>query len=132
MLDHMTFRVADLVRSKTFYLAALAPLGYSVAAEFAFEDQAMVGLGIKSDQGTKIDTWLIAGPSSYGVPKTTGCHLAWRAPNRSAVDAFYQAAISAGGTDNGAPGLRPHYHPNYYGAFVIDPDGNNVEAVCHE
>ena len=66
-----------------------------------------------------------------GPPATTGCHLAWRAQNRAQVDAFYAAALAAGGKDNGAPGLRPDYHPNYYGAFVIDPEGNNVEAVCH-
>jgi catechol 2,3-dioxygenase-like lactoylglutathione lyase family enzyme len=132
MLDHMTFRVEDLARSQRFYAAALAPLGYQVLIEFAYEDQQMIGLGIKSDKGDKIDTWLIQGPSAYNEPVTRGCHLAWRAPDRATVDAFYAAALSAGGTDRGAPGLRPHYHPGYYGAFVIDPDGNNVEAVCHE
>jgi catechol 2,3-dioxygenase-like lactoylglutathione lyase family enzyme len=80
----------------------------------------------------KIDTWLVDGPpprAGHGV--TTSCHLAWLAPTRAAVDAFHAAALAAGGSDNGPPGLRPHYHPDYYGAFVIDPDGNNVEAVCH-
>ena len=76
--------------------------------------------------------WVIDGPSPHGgPPATTGCHLAWRAATRAQVDAFYAAAIAAGGKDNGAPGLRPDYHPHYYGAFVIDPEGNNVEAVCH-
>jgi catechol 2,3-dioxygenase-like lactoylglutathione lyase family enzyme len=72
------------------------------------------------------------GPSQHGGPDITrGCHLCWAAPDRAAVDAFHAAALAAGGTDNGAPGLRPHYHAHYYGAFVLDPDGNNVEAVCH-
>jgi catechol 2,3-dioxygenase-like lactoylglutathione lyase family enzyme len=128
MLDHMTFRVADLARSEAFYAAALAPLGYQVQHRFSFDGQAMLGLGA----GQHTDTWLIAGPSPWqGPPATTGCHLAWRAPSRGAVDAFHAAALAHGGRDNGAPGLRPHYHAHYYGAFVIDPDGNNVEAVCH-
>ena len=69
--------------------------------------------------------------AATSAPATTGCHLAWRAQTRAQVDAFHRAAIEAGGRDNGAPGLRPDYHPNYYGAFVIDPEGNNIEAVCH-
>ena len=134
MLDQMTFRVADIARAKAFYSAALAPLGYSVCLEghyganivgFAYPDAA-------EPDGKKADVWFIDGPSPYGGPAaTTGCHLAWRAQNRAQVDAFYQAAIAAGGQDNGAPGLRPDYHPNYYGAFVIDLEGNNIEAVCH-
>ncbi len=129
MLDHMTFRVANLERSVTFYAAALAPLGYTLGPAFEHEGQRMQGFS----QNGQLDTWLIQGPSPFGgAPTTTACHLAWRAANRAEVDAFYAAAIQAGGRDNGAPGLRPHYHPNYYGAFVIDPDGNNIEAVCHE
>lgn len=134
MLDHMTFRVTDIARTKSFYSAALAPLGYTVCFEgkhdsnilgFAFPDPA-------EPDGKKVDTWFIDGPSPYsGPPATTGCHLAWRAASRAQVDAFYKAALAAGGKDNGPPGLRPHYHPNYYGAFVIDPEGNNIEAVCH-
>ena len=82
--------------------------------------------------GKKADVWFIDGPSPYGGPAaTSGCHLAWRAQSRAQVDAFYKAAMAAGGKDNGAPGLRPDYHPHYYGAFVIDPEGNNIEAVCH-
>jgi catechol 2,3-dioxygenase-like lactoylglutathione lyase family enzyme len=132
MIDHMTFRVKDLAKSRAFYQAALAPLGYTELVEFAFGDQKMIGLGTKGAEHTKFDTWLIQGPSAYNEPVTRGCHLAWGAPNRAAVDAFYQAALAHGGTDNGPAGLRPHYHPNYYGAFVIDPDGNNIEAVCHQ
>ena len=134
MLDHMTFRVADIARAKSFYSVALAPLGYSVCLEgnfgakilgFAYPDA-------NEPDGKKADVWFIDGPSPYGGPSTTsGCHLAWRAVNRAQVDAFYRAAMAAGGRDNGAPGLRPNYHPNYYGAFVIDPEGNNIEAVCH-
>ncbi len=134
MLDHMTFRVTDIARAKLFYSAALAPLGYAVCFEgnygsnilgFAFPDPA-------EPDGKRADTWFIDGPSPYaGPPASCGCHLAWRAASRAQVDAFYEAAITAGGKDNGPPGLRPHYHPNYYGAFVIDPEGNNIEAVCH-
>ncbi|WP_079435386.1 VOC family protein [Zoogloea sp. LCSB751] len=134
MLDHMTFRVIDIARAKAFYSAALEPLGYSVCFEgqygsnilgFAYPD-------VSEPDGKKADVWFIDGPSPYGGPAaTSGCHLAWRAENRAQVDAFYKAAIAAGGKCNGEPGLRPDYHANYYGAFVIDPEGNNIEAVCH-
>lgn len=134
MLDHMTFRVIDIARAKAFYSAALEPLGYSVCFEgqygsnilgFAYPDAS-------EPDGKKADVWFIDGPSPYGGPAaTSGCHLAWRAGNRAQVDAFYKAAIAAGGKCNGEPGLRPDYHANYYGAFVIDPEGNNIEAVCH-
>ena len=84
-------------------------------------------------EGKRVDVWFVDGTSPYGnAPVTTSCHLCWRAASRAQVDAFYKAAITAGGKDYGAPGLRPHYHPNNYGAFVIDPDGNNIEAVCHQ
>jgi catechol 2,3-dioxygenase-like lactoylglutathione lyase family enzyme len=135
MLDHMTFRVADMARSKAFYSAALAPLGYALLFEQAFNGSNVVGFGPREgahDGEARIDTWLVDGPSPHGGPAaTSGCHLAWLAPSRAAVDAFHIAALAAGGRDNGAPGLRPQYHAEYYGAFVIDPDGNNVEAVCH-
>jgi catechol 2,3-dioxygenase-like lactoylglutathione lyase family enzyme len=135
MLDHMTFRVGDMARSRAFYAAALAPLGYTPCFEERFGDTLIVGLGHADPAvpgGTKIDTWLMQGPSQHGGPAvTSGCHLCWAAPNRATVDAFHAAALAAGGTDNGAPGLRPHYHAHYYGAFVLDPDGNNIEAVCH-
>jgi len=130
----MTFRVTDIARAKAFYSAALAPLGYSLSFEgnfggnilgFAYPDPAEA-------DGKKADVWFIDGPSPYGGPPTTsGCHLAWRAQTRAQVDAFHAAALAAGGKDNGAPGLRPEYHAHYYGAFVIDPEGNNIEAVCH-
>jgi catechol 2,3-dioxygenase-like lactoylglutathione lyase family enzyme len=134
MIDHMTFRVADMARSKAFYLAALAPLGYTLGFEQRFGDEQVVGLAHPDPAapgGSRIDTWLVDGPSPHGADITTGCHLCWTAPDRAAVDAFHAAALAAGGRDNGAPGLRPHYHPHYYGAFVLDPDGNNIEAVCH-
>ncbi len=134
MLDHMTFRVTDIARAKAFYSKALAPLGYTICAEGNY---GMNVLGFaypeaKEPDGKKADVWFVDGPSPYGGPAaTSGCHLAWRAATRAQVDAFHQAAMSAGGKDNGAPGLRPDYHPNYYGAFVIDLEGNNIEAVCH-
>ncbi|WP_090142155.1 VOC family protein [Limnohabitans sp. DM1] len=134
MLDHMTFRVRDIQRCKAFYEPVLKQLGYRLAFE-GFHGSNILGFGypdIHQPSGEKIDTWFVDGPSPYGgVDATAGCHLCWQAPNRAAVDAFYSAAIQSGATDNGGPGLRPHYHPNYYGAFVIDLEGNNIEAVCH-
>ena len=134
MLDHMTFRVADIAQTKAFYEPVLKTLGYALVVE-GFHGGNMLGFGYPSDQdptGVKLDTWFIDGDSPYGGhPVTAGCHLCWSAKNRAEVDAFYQAAIAAGGKDNGSPGLRPHNHEHYYGAFVIDPDGNNIEAACH-
>lgn len=134
MLDHMTFRVSDMARTKAFYSAALAPLGYSVAYE-GHHGMNILGLAYPDPtepDGKKADVWFIDGPSPHGGPSViSGCHLAWKAANRAQVDAFYLAAIEAGARDNGAPGLRTEYHPHYYGAFVIDPEGNNIEAVCH-
>ena len=118
MIDHTGIGVSNIERSKTFYAAALAPLGYMVL--MAFDDAA--GLGV----APKPDFWI--GATKSPIAPT---HIAFRADNRARVDAFYRAAIAAGGKDNGAPGLRPHYHQNYYGAFVLDPDGHNIEAVCH-
>jgi catechol 2,3-dioxygenase-like lactoylglutathione lyase family enzyme len=118
MIDHMGVSVSDLSRSKEFYQAALAPLGYVCIMEF---DEAL-GFGVPP----KPDFWL-----SAGDPGMPALHIAFHADKRSLVDAFYRAAIKAGGRDNGGPGLRTHYHPNYYGAFVLDPDGHNIEAVCH-
>ncbi len=122
MFDHVKFGVRDYAASKAFFLKALEPLGVAVASE---------------------------GPPTYGVElirpndnaslclyqteeKPAHLHLAFMAENRQQVDAFYRAALAAGGTDNGAPGLRPNYHANYYAAFVIDPDGHNIEVLCHE
>jgi catechol 2,3-dioxygenase-like lactoylglutathione lyase family enzyme len=124
MLDHAGFPVSDYARSKAFYLQALAPLGYALVMEVRQDenDSPAAGFGING----KPDFW-IGGESGLQRP----IHMAIAAQDRAAVDAFYRAAIAAGGRDNGAPGLRPHYHPNYYAAFVLDPDGHNIEAVCH-
>jgi catechol 2,3-dioxygenase-like lactoylglutathione lyase family enzyme len=117
MLDHIGFVVKDLEASRKFYAAALAPLGVGVAAEFG----GHVGLG----RDGRAQLWL-----SESDQPASPMHLAFRARNRAEVDAFHAAALKAGAADNGPPGLRPHYHPNYYGAFAIDPDGHNIEAVC--
>jgi len=124
MIDHIGFPVADYTRSKAFYTQALAPLGYTLIIEVqqTENDSPAAGFGINR----KPDFW-IGGEGALDRP----VHIAIAANDRAAVDAFYRAALSAGGRDNGAPGLRPHYHPNYYGAFVLDPDGHNIEAVCH-
>ena len=119
MIDHVGFNVSDIAASKRFYEAALRPLGYSIALEW----EEHVGFG--TGEGSP-DFWI----SRRGEPTATA-HLALVAPDRATVDAFHEAAVAAGGTDNGPPGLRPHYHEHYYGAYVTDPDGNNVEAVCH-
>ncbi|WP_341988728.1 VOC family protein [Azorhizobium sp. AG788] len=125
MLDHIGLTVSDFARSKAFYLAALAPLGIKVAMEVsAAETGGYVGAGF-GDAG-KPYFWI----GADGKPAGHG-HVAFAAPDRATVDAFYAAALAAGATDNGAPGLRAHYHPTYYGAFVLDPDGHNIEAVCH-
>ncbi len=118
MIDHTGVAVSDVAKSTAFYRAALAPLHYAVIVEF--DDAA--GFGVPP----KPDFWI--GKAAPGGPST---HVAFRADSRAQVDAFYQAAMGAGGRDNGPPGLRPHYHANYYGAFVFDPDGHNIEAVCH-
>ena len=119
MLDHIGIGISDYARSKAFYEVALKPLNYTVLMEFA--EMPAAGFGV----APKPDFWMGTGAV------LSGCHIAFRANNRAEVDAFYKAALEAGGKDNGAPGPRPHYHPNYYGAFVYDPDGYNVEAVCH-
>src|SRR5262249_52456107 len=121
MIDHLGIPVSDYARSKAFYLQALAPLGYGVVLEFGSGDHASVGLGA----GGKPDLWL-----SPGKRLSQRLHIAFTAETRAIVDDFYRAAIKAGGVDNGEPGIREHYHPNYYGAFVLDPDGHNIEAVC--
>ncbi len=126
MLDHIGFGVTDLPRSRAFYTAALAPLGITLLYEFSAEqtgNHAHAGFGAND----KAFFWL--GDGSALAPTL---HVSFTADDRATVDAFYQAALAAGGRDNGAPGVRPHYHENYYGAFVLDPDGHNVEAVCHK
>ncbi len=124
MIDHTGLKVSDFAKSKAFYAAALAPLGYQVLfeADAAAMGVDIAGLGVPP----AMDFWLAG-----GEPNTPRIHVAFAAQDRAQVDAFYQAALAAGGADNGAPGLRPQYHPNYYGAFVLDPDGHNIEAVCH-
>ncbi len=119
MIDHTTVHVHDIEESKKFYLAALAPLNYELVMDFP--DMKAAGLGI----GQKMDTWL----HGHGCEQII--HIAWQANSREQVDAFYEAAIAAGGTDNGKPGVREMYHPNYYAAFITDPNGHNIEVVCH-
>jgi catechol 2,3-dioxygenase-like lactoylglutathione lyase family enzyme len=119
MIDHIGFDVADLPKSRAFYLQALAPLGYGVVTEW----EKWVGFGAEG----KPDFWIVGN----GTATAPHLHVAFRAKSRDVVDAFYAEALKAGAKDNGAPGIREHYHPNYYGAFVIGPDGHNIEAVCH-
>ena len=120
MFDHVVFGVRDYAASKAFYLKALEPLGLEVVSEGS--------LGVEmSTKGGKSSLCLF--PTQE---KPARLHLAFVARNRRQVEAFHRAAVAAGGKDNGAPGLRPQYHPNYYAAFVIDPDGHNIELVCHE
>jgi len=119
MIDHVTANVGDVEQAKAFYAQALAPLGYSVQAEFP--DAAGFGTG----EGIP-DFW-ISSSEDRGAT-----HVAFTASDRVAVDKFFEAATAAGGKDNGAPGIRAHYHENYYAAFVHDADGNNIEAVCHQ
>ena len=118
MLDHLGLGVADYDRSKAFYSAALAPLGYEVVLEV---NELACGFG----NAGKPEFWIEKRERSGPV------HVAFKSADRTGVHAFYEAALAAGATDNGRPGLRELYHPDYYGAFVFDPDGNNVEAVCH-
>jgi catechol 2,3-dioxygenase-like lactoylglutathione lyase family enzyme len=126
MIDHTGVGVSDYERSKRFYAQALAPLGYTLLMEVPRVHTGGVGVA-GFGVAPKPDFWIHEGQANKPA-----IHIAFRAESRSLVDAFYRAAMEAGGTDNGPPGLRPHYHPNYYGAFVRDPDGHNVEAVCHE
>ncbi|MFO1068903.1 MAG: VOC family protein [Geminicoccaceae bacterium] len=119
MIDHTGVGVSDVQRSKAFYRAALAPLGYELLMEFG----DFAGFGVRP----KPDFWI-----GRGKVNDPPLHVAFRAADRGTVDAFHRAALAAGGRDNGPPGLRPHYHPDYYGAFVLDPDGHNIEAVCHD
>lgn len=125
MIDHTGVGVTNIEKSKAFYTAALAPIGYALLMEFpaaVTRGADVAGYG----EGGKPDFWI-----SNGGANTPPIHVAFRVATRAAVDAFYAAGLAAGGTDNGAPGIRAHYHPDYYGAFVRDPDGHNIEAVCH-
>ena len=133
MIDHIGMPVSDLARATEFYAKALAPLGYGIVMEVSAAETGhggAVGFGAPGKeedfQSGKPSFWI-----GEGEPLAGQIHVAFLAPSRPAVDAFYRAALAAGGKDNGKPGLRPHYHENYYAAFVLDLDGNNVEAVCH-
>jgi predicted lactoylglutathione lyase len=121
MIDHVTLEVKDYAKAKAFYLAALQPLGYSLLAEY---EGRVGGFGSHG----KPAFWIMSG----GINPHSTAHVAITAQKRADVDAFYRAALAAGGKDNGAPGLRPMYHADYYGAFVWDLDGNNLEAVTHK
>lgn len=127
MIDHVGVTVSDFHASKAFYSQALAPLGYTLLHEelspVLTGGHSAAGFGIPP----KPDFWIAS-----GKPQLPPVHVAFRVGSRARVDAFHAAALAAGGRDNGAPGLRPHFHPHYYGAFVLDPDGHNIEAVCHE
>ncbi len=126
MIDHTGLVVSDFEKSKQFYQLALAPIGYALLAEFPAAVTGhtdVAGFG----EAPKPDFWI-----SRGSPNVPPIHIAFRVSSRAIVDAFHRAALAAGGADNGAPGPRPHYHASYYGAFVRDPDGHNIEEVCHE
>jgi catechol 2,3-dioxygenase-like lactoylglutathione lyase family enzyme len=127
ILDHVSLVVSDYARSKAFYEKALAPLGIKLLMEYG----PAGGFG----RGQKPEFWIGIGPASFHTPEQvriiTPTHLAFATRTRAEVDAFYKAAIEAGARDFGAPGPRPIYHPGYYGAFVLDPDGHNIEAVNH-
>ncbi|WP_413292740.1 VOC family protein [Bdellovibrio sp. HCB185ZH] len=125
MIDHTGVAVSDFTKSKEFYSRALAPLGYKMLMEIpaaVTKSADVAGFG----EPPKADFWI-----NSGTPQKPHVHVAFRAQTKKQVDEFYAAALAAGGKDNGKPGPRPHYHANYYGAFVLDPDGHNIEAVCH-
>ena len=122
MFDHVKFGVTDFAASKAFYLKALEPIGLATVAE----GEPSYGIEL-SPKGSKVSLILF-----QTREKPAHLHLAFVADKRSQVDAFHRAALAAGAKDNGAPGLRPHYHASYYAAFVIGPDGHNIEVVCHE
>jgi catechol 2,3-dioxygenase-like lactoylglutathione lyase family enzyme len=122
MIDHITLRVKDIGEAKIFYTAVLSPIGYKCSVDQEFDAVRVLGF----ERDGKTDTWF-----TTDTPTSGPCHIAWRAEARDDVEAFYRAALSAGAVDNGAPGLREHYHSNYYSAFVHDPNGHNIEVVCH-
>ena len=123
MIDHLTITVSNLEHALAFYRQALAPLGYDVLRQ----GEGYCGMGPTAENKKWIGTiWL-----SEGTPPSGPTHIAFRAETHAIVDQFHAAALAAGGHDNGKPGLRPEYHDMYYGAFILDQDGNNIEAVCH-
>ncbi len=121
ILDHVGLKVSDFDRSVAFYREALATLGIELLSDMTFGRDRIAGFGKE-----RPSFWISNGAEGRGET-----HVAFTAASRSEVQAFYSVALSMGGRDNGAPGIRAHYHANYYGAFVLDPDGHNVEAVCH-
>ena len=126
MIDHLSLAVADLAKGRAFYDAVLKPLGYSRI----FDVEDFSGYGVAEDKLIReqaLPFWI----GRDAAPPALNGHVCFKAPSREAVRAFYRAALGAGGRDNGPPGLRPQYHPSYYAAFVIDPDGHRIEAVCH-
>jgi catechol 2,3-dioxygenase-like lactoylglutathione lyase family enzyme len=129
ILDHIGINVRDYAKSKEFYARALAPLGIAPVMEFG------EAAGFGRPEGGKPDFWIGAGHTDFQTETqaqvNTPVHVAFIARSRKEVDAFWEAAIAAGGKDFGKPGLRPEYHPDYYGAFALDPDGHNIEAVFH-
>ena len=125
MIDHIGLAVGDIAASTAFYPKALKPLGIAIVLEVSAE-QTVHGAAVGFGADGKPFFWIGEGDRPSGP-----MHVAFTAQTRADVDAFYRAALAAGAKDNGAPGLRPEYHANYYGAFVLDPDGNNIEAVCH-
>lgn len=125
VIDHLGLQVSDYARAVRFYTQALAPLGINVVMQVTKEQTgSFEGAGFGRDG--KPSFWI-----SSGERTAPGIHIAFVADSREAVDGFFEAALAAGGADNGEPGIRAHYHPNYYGAFVLDADGHNIEAVCH-
>lgn len=126
MIDHVGFKVRDYPRSKAFHTQVLASLGDALVMEVTPEMTGTQARHAGFGRENKPDFWIGTGDATSG-----GLHLALAADTRAAVDAFHAAALAVVGTDNGMPGLRPTYHPDYYGAFVLDPDGRNIEAVCH-
>jgi catechol 2,3-dioxygenase-like lactoylglutathione lyase family enzyme len=138
MIDHVSLIVRDVATCKAFYDAIFAPLDIEILHHVSAEESgtvAYMGYGPRADgrshQAGKPSFWIAGAESPQAPISAAPMHIAFVAATRAQVDAFHAAALAAGGADNGPPGVRPHYHPNYYGAFVLDPDGRNIEAVCH-
>jgi catechol 2,3-dioxygenase-like lactoylglutathione lyase family enzyme len=126
MLDHIGFSVSDLAKSRAFYDVVMPSIGASCVMAVTAEETGGTYEGAGYSRDGKPSFWI-----GTGTALTGRLHVAFTVESRKAVDAFFESAIAAGGTDNGPPGIREHYHPNYYAAFVLDPDGHNIEAVCH-